>query len=244
VIRRGYGLNYNGEQVAISANIFQNPGLAVSPSFVMATPTSPNPGIVYATSSGTNNLNGYPANPNTIVTFGPNGLPTTGTVNVQIFPNTLPTTRVHHYSADVQYDLGHQLIASLGYQGSLSRDIYFHQNPLAVPATLGDPFNPQIGGGDNWSLNGRANYNAMLAELKHQFARQFSADASIHLVEVHGHEFRSIFGATPTRFDLGLNYGRCDYNVGKAFKVFGVWQPVFFQRQQWLARKDRRWLVP
>src|SRR6267143_452655 len=101
VVRGGYGLNYNGEQVAISANIFQNPGLAVSPSFVMATPTSPNPGIVYATSSGTNNLNGYPANPNTIVTFGPNGLPTTGTVNVQIFPNTLPTTRVHHYSADV-----------------------------------------------------------------------------------------------------------------------------------------------
>ena len=241
VVRGGYGLNYNGEQVAISANIFQNPGLAVSPSFVMATPTSPNPGIVYATSSGTNNLNGYPANPNTIVTFGPNGLPTTGTVNVQIFPNTLPTTRVHHYSADVQYDLGHQLIASLGYQGSLSRDIYFHQNPLAVPATLGDPFNPQIGGGDNWSLNGRANYNAMLAELKHQFARQFSADAQFTWSKCMDTS-SAPFSEQPYPFDLGLNYGRCDYNVGKAFKVFGVWQPVFFHGSNgWLEKIAGGW---
>ncbi len=241
VVRGGYGLNYNGEQIAISANIVQNPGLSVIPSFVMATPTSPNPGIVYALSSDPHNLNGYPANPNTVVTFGPNGLPTTGTVNVQIFPSTLPTTRVHHYSADVQYDLGHQLIASLGYQGSLSRDIYFHQNPLAVPATLGDPFNPQIGGQDNWSLNGRGNYNAMLAELKHQFARQFSADAQFTWSKCMDTS-SAPFSEQPYPFDLGLNYGRCDYNVGKGFKLFGVWQPVFFHgSNSWIEKIAGGW---
>src|SRR6266403_835049 len=106
VVRGGYGLNYNQEELAVSANVSNNPGLVVFPSLQMATPTSPNPGIVYAVSSGVNNLNGYPANPNAISSFGPNGLPTTGTVNIFLFPNNLPTMRVHHYSADVQYDLG------------------------------------------------------------------------------------------------------------------------------------------
>src|SRR6267154_1768680 len=241
VLRGGYGLNYNQAELAVTANISNNPGLIVFPSLAMATPTSSNPGIVYAVSSSPNNLNGYPANPNTISSFGANGLPTTGTANVVLFPNTLPTTRVHHYSADVQYDLGHQLIASLGYQGSLSRDIYFHQNPLAVPATLGNPFNPQIGGGDNWSLNGRANYNAMLAELKHQFARQFSADAQFTWSKCMDTS-SAPFSEQPYPFDLGLNYVRCDYNVGKAFKVFGVWQPVFFHGSNgWLEKIAGGW---
>jgi hypothetical protein len=243
VVRGGYGLNYNGEQIAISANIVNNPGLAVAPSFVIPTPTSPNPGIIYALSSGVNNLNGFPANPNAIATFGPNGLPTTGQVNVQIFPTDLPTSRVHHYSADVEYDLGHQLIASLGYQGSLARDLYFHQNPLAVPAAQGFALNPQIGGGDFWALNGRANYNAMLAELKHQFAQHFSADAQFtwsKCMDVSS----APFSEQPYPFDPALNYGRCDYNVGKAFKVFGVWQPVFFHGSNaWMEKIAGGWTL-
>ena len=90
------------------------------------------------------------------MTFGANGLPTTGAVNIALFPQTLPTMRVHHYSFDVQYDLGNQFIANLGYQGSLSRNIYFHENPNATPAALGVQLNPQIGGGDLWGVAGGA----------------------------------------------------------------------------------------
>jgi hypothetical protein len=243
VVRGGYGLNYNGEQIAITSNIVNNPGLAVSPTFIIPTPTSPNPGIVYALSSGVNNLNGFPANPNAIAAFGPNGLPTTGSVGVQIFPTDLPTSRVHHYSADLQYDLGHQLIASLGYQGSLARDLYFHQNPLAVPAAQGFALNPQIGGGDFWALNGRANYNAMLAELKHQFAQHFSADAQFTWSKCMDTS-SAPFSEQPYPFNPGLDYGRCDYNVGKAFKVFGVWQPVFFHGSNaWMEKIAGGWTV-
>jgi Carboxypeptidase regulatory-like domain len=241
VVRGGYGLNYNQAELAVTANISNNPGLIVFPSLVMSTPTSPNPGIVYAVSSGVNNLTGYPANPNTISTFGPNGLPTTGTANVVLFPNTLPTTRVHHYSADLQYDFGHQLVASLGYQGSLSRDIMFHENPLAVPATQGDPFNPQIGGGDFWNFNGRANYNAMLAELKYQYSRQFSADTQFTWSKCMDTSSGPYF-EQPYPNNLNLDYGRCDYNVGKAFKIFGVWQPVFFHgSNNWLEKIAGGW---
>ena len=248
VVRGGYGLSYNGEQLAISANISGNPGLAVSPVFSYNNPSTcaqplPNCGIVYAVSSDPHSLNGYPANPNAITSFGANGLPTTGSVNVSIFPSTLPTMRVHHYSADVQYDLGHQFIASLGYQGSLSRDIYFHENPLAVPAALGYASNPQIGGGDYWGVNGRGDYNAMLAELKHQFSRQFTADAQFTWSKCMDTS-SAPYSEQPYPYNLGLNYGRCDYNVGKAFKLFGVWQPVFFHgSNRWLEKIGGGWTV-
>jgi carboxypeptidase family protein/TonB-dependent receptor-like protein len=236
VFRGGYGLNYNQEEIAVSANIVNNPGLVVFPGWDTNSPSTINPNIIYATSSDPHNLFGYPANPNTISTFGANGLPTTGSVGIQIFPSTLPTTRVHHYSADMQYDLGHQLVMTLGYQGSLSRNIFFHQNPLAVPATKGFPFNPQIGGGDNWGLNGRANYNAMLVELKHQFSRQFMADAQFTWAKSMDTS-SAPYSEQPYPYNLSLDYGRSDYNVGRAFKIYGMWQPVLFHGSNNWAEK-------
>src|SRR6185437_5103711 len=154
VVRGGYGLNYNQEELAISSNIVNNPGLVIFPTLTMSTPTSPNPGIIYATAGSPNSLTTYPQNPNTISPFGANGLPTTGQVGINLFPRDLPTMRVHHYSLDTEYDLGYHLIATLGYMGSVSHNIFFHENPNAVPATLGFALNPQIGGGDYWNVNG------------------------------------------------------------------------------------------
>jgi hypothetical protein len=234
VVRGGYGLAYNQEEIAISSNIVNNPGLVVFPTFNMSTPTSPNPGILYATAGSPNSLTTYPSNKNAISTFGPNGLPTTGQVGVNIFPRDLPTMRVHHYSLDTQYDLGHHLIATLGYMGSLSRNIFFHENPNAAPAAFGFPLNPQIGGGDFWGVSGHGNYNALLAELKHQFADQFMADAQFTWAKSMDTSSGPYF-EQPYPYDPSLNYGRSDYNVGKAFKLFGVWQPVLFHG-------DRSWV--
>ena len=248
VVRGGYGLSFNGEQLAISSNIINNPGLAVSPTLQQTTPDPascvqplPNCGIIYALSSGVHDLTGFPVNPNTISSFGPNGLPTTGTVNVEIFPNTLPTMRVHHYSVDAEYDLGYKFVASLGYQGSLSRDTYFHENPLAVPSTLGDPLNPQIGGGDYWGVSGHGNYNAMLAELKHDFSHQFQADTQFTWSKCMDTS-SAPYSEQPYPFDQNLDYGRCDYNVAHSFKVFGVWQPVFFHGSNgWVEKVVGGW---
>ncbi len=241
VVRGGYGLNYNQEEIAISSNIVANPGLVVFPTFSMSTPTSPNPGIIYATSSDPHSLTGYPANPNAVSLPGPNGLPTTGTVNVSIFPGTLPTMRIHHYSLDTQYDLGHHLIATLGYQGSLSRNLFFHENPNAVPAASGFVLNPQIGGGDYWGVSGHANYNAMLAELKHQFGQGFTADAQFTWAKSMDTSSGPYF-EQDYPYNVDLNYGRSDYNVGKAFKVFGVWQPVFFHgSRSWVEKIVGGW---
>ena len=164
-----------------------------------------------------------------------------GGVSVGIFPSTMPTQRVHHYSFDMQYDLGHNYVMSLGYQGSLSRDLFFHENPLAVPATSGYALNPQISGGDYWGASGRANYNAMLAELKHQFSHQFMAD-----VQYTWSKSMDIDSAPYSEqlypYDLNLNYGRSDYNVTNSFKTFGMWQPVFFHGSNgWLEKIAGGW---
>ena len=160
--------------------------------------------------------------------LGPNGLPATGSVGIALFPTNLPTMRTHHYSFDMQYDLGHQYVMSLGYQGSVSRDTFFNENPLAVPATLGYPQNPQLDGNNLYNSNGRGNYNGMLAELKHQFSRQFMAD--VQYAWSRSMDTSSApYSEQPYPYDPTLSYGRSDYNVTNAFKVFGMWQPTFFR---------------
>jgi Carboxypeptidase regulatory-like domain/TonB dependent receptor len=242
VLRGGYGLNYNQEEIAISANIAANPGLSIGQYLTLPSPTSPNNlGIIYGISTDPHSIFGYAANPNFVLNFGPNGLPTTGSTGVGIFPNTLPTTRVHHYSVDMQYDLGHQYVMSVGYQGSLSRDTFFHENPLAVPASSGDALNPAINGGDYWGSNGRANYNAMIAELKHQFSHQFMADAQFTWAKSMDVS-SAPYSEQLYPYNTSLNYGRSDYNVARAFKLFGMWQPVLFHGSNgWLEKVAGGW---
>jgi hypothetical protein len=248
VVRGGYGLNYNQEEIAISANIAGNPGLVVFPTLSQNTPdptscaqSLPKCGIIYAVSSGVHSLNGYPANPNATLSFSSNGLPTTGSVNVSIFPRDLPTMLTHHYSLDAQYDLGHEFVATLGYLGSLSRNIYFHENPNAVPAATGLTLNPQIGGGDFWGVSGRGNYNALLTELKHRFSRQFMADAEFTWAKSMDSS-SAPYSEQDYPYNLSLNYGRSDYNVGKAFKLYGMWEPVFFHGSRgWMEKVAGGW---
>ena len=248
VVRGGYGLNYNQEEIAISSGVVNNPGLVTFPTLTMSTPSSPNPGIIYALGGNIHSLTSFPPNPNTVSPLGPNGLPTTGQVGVTLFPGTLPTMRVHHYSLDTQYNIGRDFAAILGYQGTISHDIYFHQNTNATPAAEGLTLNPNIGGGDYWSVLGHGNYNALLAELKHNLAHQFMADAQFtwaKSLDTGSSPYSS--GIAPGNlpffpYDPNLNYGRSDYNVGKAFKLFGMWQPVFFHgNNAWVEKIAGDW---
>ena len=43
-------------------------------------------------------------------------------------------------------------------------------------------------------------------------------------------------------YNPSLNYGRSDYNVSKAFKLFGMWQPVFFHgSRSWIEKIAGGW---
>jgi hypothetical protein len=243
VIRGGYGLNYNQLELALSANIANNPGLIVNPSFTMATPSSPNPGIVYAVSTNLHSLTNFPANPNTVASFNANGLPASGAqTNIFLFPHDLPTLRVHHWSLQTEYNFGGNYVLSLGYQGSASRDLVYHENPNAAPAAFGFPLNKQIGGGDFWNMNGFGNYHALITELSHQFSRQFTADAqftwSKSMDTASGPYYEN-----PHPYNPSLDYGPSDYNVGRAFKLYGLWQPRFFHGNGFLEKIVGGWAI-
>jgi hypothetical protein len=241
VLRGGFGLNYNQEEIAISGNSSGNPGRTVTPQFAIATPTSPNPGIVYAIPSNPKSLFGYPANPNTIVRFGPNGLPTTGQVSVAAYAANLPTMYTEHYSVDTQYDLGHQFVATLGYQGSLARHTYFHYEENAVAAVQGYTLNPGVSNVNFYGNGGHGNNNSMLAGLKHQFSHQFMADAEFNWSKSMDTS-SAPYSEQYYPYNPSLSYGRSDYNVGKAFKLYGLYQPVFFKGDHaWLEKIAGGW---
>ncbi|HZP07556.1 MAG TPA: carboxypeptidase-like regulatory domain-containing protein [Terracidiphilus sp.] len=240
VVRGGFGLNYNQEEIAISANVYGNPGITVAPNFAMSLPSSPNPGIVYSTATNVHSLFGYPPNPNVVATsahaFGANGLPTTGTTTVTAFDSNLPTTYVEHYSLETEYDLGFRSVLSLGYTGSLSRHTFFHYDENAVASVKGIPLNSVTPNVYVFGNNGHGNYNAMIVSLRHQMSHQFSADAEFNWSKsMDTSSAPYVFQDYP--YDPSLSYGRSDFNVGKSLKLFGMWQPVFFHGSHDWAEK-------
>jgi hypothetical protein len=49
------------------------------------------------------------------------------------------------------------------------------------------------------------------------------------------------YSEQPYPYDPTLSYGRSDYNVTNAFKVFGMWQPVFFHGNSWADKVAGGW---
>ncbi|MGO9405410.1 MAG: carboxypeptidase regulatory-like domain-containing protein [Terriglobales bacterium] len=94
VFRGGFGINYNQEEIAISANISGNPGLAVSQSLSSSGPAGINPNILYATATNLHSLV-YPSNPAFIAPLGANGLPTPPRIGRTVH---LPPDHAHHQS--------------------------------------------------------------------------------------------------------------------------------------------------
>src|SRR5206468_266847 len=146
--------------------------------FVDNNPTFSGSDILYINSFPTDvhSPNGYAPNPAAIVTFGPNNLPTTGRTDVTALPATWPTTYTYHYTLGGEYDLGHQWVASLGYQGSTTRHLTEHYNLYDVGAVSNLAFNPVVSGIIYYSDDGGARFNAILLELKHNFSRSFQLD--------------------------------------------------------------------
>jgi hypothetical protein len=247
VVRGGYGLSYNQEEIAISANGGSNPPATynLSNSFSYVSPGNPGPNggkIVYALSSSPTNFYGYPPNPNTIVSFNAAGLPSASGFSITAFPSHLPTAYSQHYSLDLQYDLGYSLVATAGYEGSVSRHLIGQENLNAAAQINGQALNPLVANLDYYGNENSSNNNALLLGLKHQFAHQFSAEGQFMWAKSMDN------GSGPyeedTYFPLGpiYSYGRSDYNVGKSFKAFGTWQPIFFRgSHSWLEKVAGGW---
>jgi hypothetical protein len=244
VVRGGYGLNFNQEEIALSANAGNNPKTANFYDFNSNTATTINPKIRYGISSSPTALYGYAANPNAITTYNTSNLPTGGSASVFAFGNvsgTLPTAYAHHYSLEVQYELPYQVVASLGYQGSSSHHLVTQDNENAAGAVQGFTLNPLVTTVDFYGNEGNSNNNSLLAGLRHDFSHHFSVNAQFAWAKSMD-DNSGPYEEDPYPFNPSYARARSDYNVGKSFKIFGLWQPVIFHGDHaWLEKVVGGW---
>ncbi len=245
VFRGGFGINYNQNEIATSASVYSNPGIAVSPNFVMSQPSSPNPGIVYATATNVHSLYDYPPNPNVVATsahaFGSNGLPTTSTTSVTAFDQNMPTMYIEHYSLEMELDMGLRTVFSLGYTGSQSRHTYYYYDENAVASVKGISLNPSVTNVIFFGNNGHANYNSMIATLRHQMSHGFQAEADFNWAKSLDTSSNP-YETQEYPYNPQLSYGPSDYNVPQLVKIFGMWQPTFFHgNHTWIEKIAGGW---
>jgi hypothetical protein len=196
-------------------------------------------------SSNVHNPNGYAPNPNAILTFGSNNLPlpscvkpgqTSGCVDLTAFPATWPTTYTYHYTLGVDYDLGHQWVASIGYQGSTTRHLTEHYNLYAPGAAAGYMLNPVVSGVTYYADDGSARFNALLLEAKHTFSKSFMLDTQYRLSSSLDSGSNAYAGPF-YQWNLATGFGTSDYDVRHAFKIYGVWSPTIFRGSHSWAEK-------
>jgi hypothetical protein len=236
VIRGGYGLNYNQQQIATANNYDYNPPGTNYIFNGSKSPSQINPNVVYAVSSSPNNIFGYPANPNAITSFNAAGLPTAGAANLGALPGNLPTEYSHHYSLDTEIDFGHGVVANVGYEGSSTHHTLYNYDATALADILGAPQSFFVNSVNTFGSGGKANNNMLLAGLKHQFSHTFSAEAQYtwaHSLDTDSGPYsRDAYLYNPQ-----YSYGRSDFDIRNSFKAFGVWQPVIFRGSHSWAEK-------
>jgi hypothetical protein len=246
VIRGGFGINYNQNEIAITANASGNPPNAVTPFFHCDFPYTTNPGcastgILYETATNINSIFGYAPNPAAITTFTPQNLPASGNAVLTGFQGDPKTIANYHYSFDVQDQLPYNMIFTLGYQGNQTRHLLVHNNWNAVGGSYGFALNPLVNTINFWENTGNANYNAMIATLSHNFSHTFQASAQYTWARAMD-ELSGPYYEDPYPFDPSLAYGRANYDVRNAFKLFGLWQPVFFHgNHNWIEKIAGGW---
>src|SRR5262249_43620478 len=180
VLRGGFGMAYNG---VVQSNTLD---VRFNPPFVSNSQTLTGSDILYINSfpADVHDPNGYASNPATIQTFDANNLPTKCCVDLTALPPVWPTTYTYHYTFGGEYDLGHQWVASLGYQGTSTRHLTQHHNLYNVGGVSGLAFNPVVHGVTYYADDGSGHFNALLAELRHNFSQSFQLDAQYRMA--HG----------------------------------------------------------
>jgi hypothetical protein len=241
VIRGGAGIGYNGLDEAISLNGRSNPPFVSATGILQnatncGTAGNPICQILYIGSfpSDPHSFSGYASNPAAIATFDPvTNLPVPGTNNyapaaITAFPSSWPTTTSYHYSLQGEYDLGHNWVASLEYQGSTTRHLTQQYNAYVIAATAGYALNPVVPGYDYFANDGSAHFNAFLAGIDHRFSNTFEINGQYRYsksMDTASNNYQN----GQYQYNLATNMGPSDYDVRNGFKVWGIYTPNFFK---------------
>ena len=182
VLRGGYGLNFNQNEIAIQGSSANNPPYILNASYnnsrIVNGVASIDPKIVYSVASDPKSLFGYPANPNAVGGFNAANLPIAGGASVVAFPSTVPTIYTQHFSLDTQFEMPLGIVATVGYQGSLTRRLILQSQAYVRTYTQGYAVNPLVSNLAYFTNTGSANHSQLLASVRKQMSHGFSIDAS------------------------------------------------------------------
>ncbi|MGC1169214.1 MAG: carboxypeptidase-like regulatory domain-containing protein [Candidatus Acidiferrales bacterium] len=235
VVRGGFGIGYNRTEDAIPLNALTNPSPIFASFGILA-----GSNIVYAAPSDPHQFAPYPGNPNAMLTFDPTtNIPATGApITLSALPRNLLSPYTYRYSLLTQYDLGHSMIATVGYQGSSSHRLLRWNFNGQI---LFEPQNPQVNNLRYWTDDVDGNYNALLTELQKRFSHGFQVDAQYTFSRAMDDASTNFyFEAYP--FNSKAGYGPSDYDATHNFKLWGLWSPQFFHdRQSWEAKVIDGW---
>ena len=246
VVRGGFGIGYNRTPGVLTSNVRGNPPFFARYNICCGTASTdfgtPFVGgkILYALGSS-NSPFSYPVNPALAQGIDPT---TGGVLNNQVeiwgTERNFPNPYVYFYSLDTEYQLPHNFIAGLGYQGSSS-----HKLIRIVDLTLIYPANPEFSPVFFLIPDVNANYNALLARLTHSFSHGVMATAyyryskSIDTLSFEGP------GAVTNQTDPGdlpSERGPSDYDATHSFVLSGVWDlPIFRGRTDLIGKALGGW---
>jgi hypothetical protein len=247
VLRGGFGIGYSALQEANSLDGRNNPP------FLSSVLNLQGPQILYGVNSfpsSTNSLTGYAGNPSAVINFSPStNLPIPGQnfapVNLVAYEQNWPTTRAYRSSLDLQYDMGHEWVATLGYQGTESRHLtrlynagLFDYAQLFAAGQEASAFNPVVQSLTMYDDEGRGNFNALLGGLRHRFGNSFMLEAQYRWSKgldtgsnnysPAQHNGACSCDGGSYQFTMNQDYGPSDFDVSHTFKLFGVWTPTIF----------------
>jgi hypothetical protein len=201
-------------------------------------------GLITYVQSSDNSIFNYPANPLLGGGTNPNtGLPNSGAVEIYGTPQDLPDATVYRYSLEGQYELPHNLVATLGYQGSQGRHFV-----RILPIHITRPgSNPNIFAAYFASPDVNSNYNAMIARLQGRFLNQLGFDMNYRWAKsIDTASFESPCACTNQSFpvDQKEERGPSDFDVRHSFVASATWDvPVLKNRRDLKGKVLGGWQV-
>lgn len=226
VLRGGFGIGFTRPQPAITLDGRFNIPITTFFSNLRGSQ------MLYAPAADVRDVFSFPANPAAVTTFDPTtGLPTCapdtcGAPSLSAFDHFQNTQTVYRYSLQGQYEFAKRWVASMGYQGSQSRNLFRHIGNLNW--LYPDNLNPKVSSVSFWPNDVSSHYNALLTQVQHQFSSAYTMDVQYTYSRCIDQGTQDYYG-DPYPFKASAAEGNCENDVAHAFKAYGLWSPRIFK---------------
>lgn len=239
VIRGGFGIFYNRTPNVLLTNTRLNPPFFARRGICCFA----GDGVQYALGSS-NSPFSYPANTRIIPGIDPSsGSVLNGNAEVWGTDRNLKNAETYKYALEMQYELPYRIIASVGYEGSQSRNLARLINlNFTVPRRLSTaPTNGGFAPVFYVRSDVNANYNGMNVRAERRFAQGFQISANYRFsksLDQLSYEGPGFVTNQTYPLDQRQEKGPSDFDVRHSFVLAGIYElPFFADNKQGLLYK-------